>query len=200
MRFIPPAIPSRRLYAPSGPEWQHEPKLDGWRVQVHKVGTEVTLLSRRGLDITRRFNSVAVAAASLPATSVILDAEIVALGADGLPDFISLHHRAASSLLTLFAFDIMHLDGEDLLDRPLAERGKVLADQLARHGHSLVRRVESFDDGSALLAEAERIGLEGVVSKRRDAPYRSGTKCGWVKVKTAVWRQANARRGDLFRR
>jgi hypothetical protein len=71
---------------------------------------------------------------------------------------------------------------------------------IAGTGDSRLRLSDGFDDGAELLAAAERMGLEGVVSKRRDAPYRSGTRCGWVKTKTKAWREANKDRWRLFER
>jgi len=136
---------------------------------------------------------------SLPAASAILDGELVAIGEDGMPDFGALH-RGRRHNLRLYVFDLLHLDGIDFGQDPLTNRKALLKAQLGLHRHPSVRLVEAFEDGDRLLAEAESMGLEGVVSKRRDAPYRSGPRCGWVKVKTAAWRAANADRGQLFSR
>jgi bifunctional non-homologous end joining protein LigD len=199
LRFIPPAAPVGRATLPGGDSWLHEPKLDGWRIQAHKVGPRVTLMTRNGFECTRRFPAIAEALQSLPASSAILDGELVSIGEDGLPDFAALH-RGDRTNLRLFGFDLLHLDGLDFRSDPLTNRKALLEAQLGLHQHPAIRIVEAFDDGDRLLAEAELMGLEGVVSKRRDAPYRSGPRCGWVKVKTSAWRAANAERGRLFSR
>lgn len=163
LRFIPPALPQTRPGPPRGEQWLHEPKLDGWRVQAHKDGRRVTLHTRRGLDCTRRFEIVAAAVASLPAVTAILDGEVVALDGEGKPDFVCLHH-AERTRLVYHAFDLLHLDGVNVRDEPLVSRKELLALQLGRHRHPLVREVPGFDDGERLFAEAERRQLEGIVT------------------------------------
>ncbi len=116
-----------------------------------------------------------------------------------MPDFGALH-RGRRHNLRLYCFALLHLDGIDFGQDPLTNRRALLEAQLGLHKHPAVRIVEAFEDGDRLLAEAELTGLEGVVSKRRDAPYRSGPRCGWVKIKTAAWRAANPERGRLFSR
>ena len=96
--------------------------------------------------------------------------------------------------LAVYAFDVLHLDGEDLRRLPLVERRSRLERLLRRARMPCLHLVEAFDDGQALLEVAERHGLEGVVSKRRDAPYRSGECRDWRKIKTQAWREANRER------
>ena len=199
LRFIPPAVPVAKLALPRGDAWLHEPKLDGWRLQAHKSKGLITLLTRGGFECTRRFPVIAAALQSLPASSLILDGEIVSIGDDGLPDFGALH-RGGSSNLRVYCFDLLHLDGIDFRQDPLTNRKALLKGQLGLHKHPAVRLVEAFEDGERLLAKAESMGLEGVVSKRRDAPYRSGNQSGWTKIKTKSWRAVNAERGRLFSR
>jgi len=196
MRFIPPALPQTRPALPNGDAWLHEPKLDGWRLQAHKQGSGVTLCSKRGIDLTTRFRQIAYAVAAMPAVSVILDGEIVALDAEGRPDFLALHRGRAP--VVLYAFDVLRLDGLDLRELPLHERKVLLGVQVCRTASPMIRDVAGFDDGPALLAECERLHLEGVVSKRRDDPYRSGARCGWVKVKTNAWLAESRERYKLF--
>ena len=198
MRFILPALPQTRPALPKGDAWLHEPKLDGWRVQAHKQGGSVVLYSKRGLDLTSRFRQIASAVAAMPAASVILDAEIVSLDLEGRPDFLALHRGRAP--IVLYAFDLLHLDGLDLRELPLHERKVLLGVQVSRTESPSIRVVAGFDDGPALLAECERLRLEGVVSKRRDDPYRSGARCGWLKVKTRAWREESRERHKLFER
>jgi bifunctional non-homologous end joining protein LigD len=174
-----------------------EVKLDGWRVQAHRDGPRVALLTRNGHDCTRRFHAIAAAVAKLPATAIVLDGEVVALDEAGLPDFTALH-RGTAAPLRFYAFDLLHLDGRDFGGDPLANRKALLDAHIAAHGSDLVKAVPAFTDGAALLAKAEEMHLEGVVSKRTDAPYRSGTRSGWAKIKTRAWREANRERWRLF--
>src|SRR5262245_37643393 len=150
LRFIKPCSPVLANTVPASDDWQHEIKFDGFRVQIHKLGNEVELFSRNGSRFSRRFPRLVSVLRELPAKSVILDGEIVASDAAGMPDFWRLFLRFESPVLL----------------------------------HS-----EAFNDGEALLRVAEKHGLEGVVSKRRDAPYRSGACRGWRKVKTIAWRE-----------
>lgn len=181
-KFVIPAIPQARPALPVGDRWIHEPKLDGWRLQAHKFGSRVVLFTRSGIDCSLRFPTVVGAVASLPASSAVLDGELVVVGPDGLPDFRAMHRGQAGGL-QFFAFDLLHLDGTDCREEPAGNRRVLLEAQLKLYGRPLVRLVEAFADGPKLLNSCEAMGMEGVVSKRHDAPYRSGTRCGWVKVK-----------------
>jgi bifunctional non-homologous end joining protein LigD len=190
-----------RSAPPRGPGWQHEIKFDGWRLQLHKAGGHVRLLSRHGHDLTSAFPAIASALAALPAETAILDGEIVAMNGEGLPEFRALHRRSSGAPLAVWLFDLLELDGRDARASPLQERRQRLEGQLAalpRDG--VLRYSESFTDPDRLLAAAHDLGLEGIVSKRRDAPYRSGRRPEWVKVKTESWRRANRERWRLFNR
>ena len=198
-RFIVPCQPTLRAAPPRGPGWVHEVKFDGYRVQVHKAGWRARLLSRHGHDLTDRSPEVARAVASLQAESAILDGELVALNDDGLPDFRSLLHRAQDAPLAVWLFDLLDLNGRDVRTLPLEERRQRLQELLrGQTPNAPLRFSESFDDPERLLAAADDLGLEGVVSKRLDAPYRSGRRAEWVKVKTERWRRANRERWQLF--
>ena len=110
----------------------------------------------------------------LPAKSAIIDAEIVACNAKGMPDFAALHGRTAKPEdFCAWAFDLLELNGVGMRERPLSERRSKLQRLIARFDNSFVRFSEGFTDADKLLAECERLGLEGIVSKRRDQPYRS---------------------------
>jgi bifunctional non-homologous end joining protein LigD len=100
----------------------------------------------------------------------------------------------------MYPAGVLELQGRDLRELPLEERRSRLKALLARSKSDLIRFSEAFPDANILLAECVRLGLEGIVAKRRDAPYRSGARCGWVKVKTAEWRAANQYRAKLFER
>jgi bifunctional non-homologous end joining protein LigD len=100
----------------------------------------------------------------------------------------------------VWAFDLLHHNGRDLRELPLLERKARLEKLIVAANVNWLRYSESFDDGLKLLKAADRMRLEGIVSKRRDAPYRSGKQCGWVKVKSSTWREANKERWRLFER
>ncbi|WP_237213379.1 DNA ligase D [Falsiroseomonas oryziterrae] len=171
--------------APEEPGWIHELKLDGYRIQAIIAGGRARLMTRNAKDWTSRFTGTTAALGRLP--DCILDGELCALDDEGKPDFALLGasaERGATSALVYFAFDILALRGEDLRDLPLTERKARLAATLAPPPPG-IRLVEAFDHpGEAVLRSACRIGLEGIVSKRADAPYRPGDRGGeWVKVK-----------------
>jgi bifunctional non-homologous end joining protein LigD len=116
---------------------------------------------------------------------------------DGLPDFRTLHSRSPDASMAAWLFDLLRIDGVDVRGLPLEERRRRLQGQVAPLPAEL-RFSESFDDPVRLLAVADDLGLEGIVSKRLDAPYRSGRRPEWIKVKTEAWRLANRERWRLF--
>jgi len=129
----------------------------------------------------------------------VLDGEVVASDADGRPNFARLHVRwTRPNTIHLWAFDLLAFNGRDLRLQPLVKRQSVLQGLLERFGCPAVSLSEAFEDGLALLRVAEERGLEGVMSKRRDGPYRSGECRDWRKVKTQAWREAKWERWRLF--
>ena len=119
------------------------------------------------------------------------------------PDFFRLlkaAFRNQESELAVYAFDLLHLNGQDLRPQPLTERRRLLERLLGRAKVPCLHLVDVFDDGQKLLEAAEKHKLEGIVSKRRDASYRSGECHDWVKIKTMAWREANRERWRLFER
>ena len=198
-RFIPPCSPIRAKEVPASDGWLHEVKFDGYRVQAHKVGSRVIIHSRNGHDFTERFASIAQVLHELAAKMAVLDGEVVASDADGRPNFARLHVRwTRPGTIHLWAFDLLAFNGRDLRLQPLMKRRACLRVLLERFGCPAVSLSEPFEDGRALLRAAEGRGLEGIVSKHRDAPYRSGECRDWRKVKTAAWREANRERWRLF--
>jgi bifunctional non-homologous end joining protein LigD len=152
-----------------------------------------------------RLAALAEALQAIPARSAILDAELCLLAPDGTSDFAGLQAAMGSGrehevAVRAFVFDLLHLDGQDLGPLPLTERRRQLERLLERAKVPRLLLVEAFDDGQALLEVAERHGLEGVVSKRCLAPYRSGECLDWRKVKTQSWSEANRERWRLFER
>ena len=198
VQFIAPALAKLRASPPAGEGWLFELKFDGWRVQLHKAGLYSAIFGRNGGDLTRRFPRIAAAVLGLPAKSCIIDGELIAAGVHGKPDFLALlHGRHVPTCV--YAFDLLELQGHDLRDLPLVQRRARLQALLARAKCDLLRFSESFPDANALLAECSRRGLEGIVTKRKDdAPYRSGTRSGWIKVKTSEWKAANRWRAEFF--
>ncbi len=167
---------------PTGAGWLYEPKWDGYRAIVTVAAGEATLTSRNGTDLTERFRQVARAIPhAVRSPSAVIDGEVCALDDSGTSRFEAL--QSGSGRLVLMAFDLLSLDDEPLVDRPLVERRQML-EELVDPSSDVVRVSPAFEDGPALLAAAEAQGLEGVVAKRADAPYRSGRRTpDWQKLK-----------------
>ena len=174
---------------PAGDEWLHEVKFDGYRLECVLSAGKARLLTRRGNDWTARFPPIAGAVEALPVRQAVLDGEAVALLPDGRSSFQALQRALGSprsSGIVFYAFDILRLDGRDLRAEPLHERKGKLAALLGRRrrGAALLRYSDHVEGhAERVFAKACRQGLEGIVSKRRDAPYRSGRTRSWLKVK-----------------
>ncbi len=169
---------------PSGADWIHEVKFDGYRIQLRVLDGKAVLRTRKGLDWTARFAAIARAGAKLP--DCILDGEIVALDHNGAPDFAGLQAALSDGKnegLVFFAFDLLALKDEDL--RPLALLArKARLEKLLKAAPANLRYVEHFSSGGdAILKSACRMSLEGIVSKRGSAPYRAGLGDDWTKAK-----------------
>lgn len=174
---------------PSAEGWVHEIKLDGYRIQMRIGSSGVTLKTRKGLDWTDRFPAIAREAATLP--DAIIDGEIVALNANGDPDFPAMQAALSegnTDNLVFFAFDLLFADGEDLRPLPLLarkDRLRKLLGRTAKSGRAPIRYVAHFDvDSEQMLATARDSGFEGIISKRIDAPYRAGRDGNWLKTKS----------------
>jgi bifunctional non-homologous end joining protein LigD len=183
-----------RLYAFSLQRWiednrhllkppVHEIKHDGYRVIVRRDGDRVRLYTRNGFNWRHRFPLIVQAVQRLKVRSVIIDGEAVVCGADGRSDFDKLHSQANDDQVVLCAFDLIELDGEDLRHEPLEVRNATLASVLAKASAGLRFNQHIEADGPTVFAQACRMGLEGIVSKRRDLPYRSGRSKSWLKIK-----------------
>ncbi len=193
--FLPIATPRLRFSPPRGPEWLHEVKHDGWRAQLHSRSDDAVIFSKNGKDISNRFASIRAALRALAPCTI--DAEIVGCDADGMPDFRGLM-AGHSAGYCAWCFDLLVVDGRDIRRRPLEERRARLHKILSRANRDVLRFSDSFDDVEELLKAATRFGLEGIVSKKRRSPYFAGPACGWIKVKTREWREANRERYKLF--
>jgi bifunctional non-homologous end joining protein LigD len=181
--FIEPCIPILAHKPPAGPQWVHEIKHDGYRLIARRDGERVRLFTRRGYDWTERFPAIATAAAKLRAKSFTLDGEAVICGPDGIAAFDELHSRRRLGEAILYAFDLLELNGEDLRPLPFSKRKLRLARLLARAAAGLAFNEHIEADGATVFEHARRMGLEGIVSKRLDAPYRSGRSGDWIKTK-----------------
>ncbi|MGH3037493.1 MAG: DNA ligase D [Gaiellaceae bacterium] len=168
---------------PTGREWVHEVKWDGYRAIARVAGGDATLTSRRGNDLTTRFGDVARALARAVRTpDCVLDGEVCALDEEGRSSFSVM--QQGKGPLVYYAFDVLEVDGEPLVDLPLRERRARLAELLdLRDG--TVRLSEAFDDGQALYEAAQEQRLEGVIAKKADSRYQPGRRTrDWLKVKT----------------
>lgn len=188
--FIEPQLATLVSDPPLGADWLHEVKFDGYRMECVLANGRARLLTRRGLDWTARFHGVAEQLASLPARRAILDGEIVALLPDGRSSFQALQQALMaerSHQVVYYAFDLLRLEGEDLRLLPLDERKLRLAKLLGARKRARQSSVRYSDHvrgrGVMVLRRACKLGLEGIVSKRADAPYRSGRSRDWLKVK-----------------
>lgn len=183
-RFIAPQLCKLVTAPPKGAAWLHELKIDGYRLQLRVQAGTATLRTRTGLDWTDRFADLAKAAAKLP--DGIIDGEVAALDAEGQPDFPALQAQLSGtkpSPLVFFAFDLLHDGARDLRGETLDIRKQALRARLPK-GRSMLRYLEHFSaPGDAVLASACRLSMEGIVSKRHDAPYASGRAGGWTKAK-----------------
>jgi bifunctional non-homologous end joining protein LigD len=182
--FVAP-IPALAAQPPSGPDWAHEVKHDGYRLIVRRDGKAVRLFTRRGHDWTDRYPAIAAAAEKLRARSFTLDGEAVVSGADGIGIFDALHRRHRATDAMLYAFDLLELNGTDLRPLRLSERKAKLARPLARAPIGIVYSEHPEEDGAVVFRHACKLGLEGIVSKRLSAPYRSGPSRDWIKVKNS---------------
>jgi bifunctional non-homologous end joining protein LigD len=175
--------------APDGDAWIHERKYDGYRILADKTGRSVTLYSRRFHDWTAQLPAVAAAIAALPARRLVLDGEVAIVMPDGRTSFQALQGAfgGGGPRPTYFAFDLLAEDGADLTALPLEERKRRLAALCARASRAAGEVVRYSDHviggGPAFFRAACEIGLEGIVSKRRDAPYLPGRGTAWVKTK-----------------
>jgi DNA ligase D-like protein (predicted ligase) len=172
---------------PSGSEWIHEIKHDGFRTMVAIDGHKARAFTRNGYDWTDRYGPVIKACASLACRSALIDGELVVEDTNGVSDFDSLASaiRYEPHRLVFYAFDLLHLDGEDLRGRELVERRAILSAII--NPAFAIRYSGHFEgDGPAFFAAAVKHGLEGIVSKRTTSRYRSGPSKAWMKTKNVT--------------
>ncbi len=190
LRAVLPELATLVAEPPLGEQWLHEVKFDGYRVQAQLDDGQVKLFTRKGLDWTERMPSLARAFAKLPVTNALFDGEFVALNEQGLSDFQALQNSLSAEQdepLVYYAFDLLHLNGVDLTGVPLLERKAVLAEVFEALPRALSDKLRTSEHvlgrGAEFFAQAGKLGLEGIVSKRADSTYRPGRGRDWLKVK-----------------
>jgi bifunctional non-homologous end joining protein LigD len=186
-RFIASCLPTKASTPPSGELWLHEIKHDGFRVIVRKDGRRVRLYSRPGNDLTDRFSLIVEALARLRSRSCIIDGKAVACGDDGAPSFDRIRYRRYDATVFLYAFDLIELNSDDLRRNPLEVRKATLASVLAKAGPGIrLNEHIEHEDGEMVFRHVCKLGLEGIVSKRKGSPYRSGRSPDWLKMKNSA--------------
>ena len=183
--FVPPQLATLTATPPQGNDWLHEIKYDGYRAIAAVAGDRCRLYTRSGQDWTEKFASIAAPLCELKVGSALLDGEIVALDDEGRSSFSLLQHglKEGRIPLTYYVFDILELDGRDVRDEPLKRRKEILR-RLLQGAPDAIRYSEDVTgQGDKVLAQACRLGLEGIVSKQADKPYVSRRAPSWLKIK-----------------
>ncbi|MCK1565186.1 non-homologous end-joining DNA ligase [Bradyrhizobium sp. 173] len=183
--FIEPLLAEQVDRVPRGDRWLHEIKYDGYRAQLHIVGEDIKVYTRRGHDWTKRFRKIAEDAIPIAASSAIIDGEIVVPGEGGKTDFSQLQNslRGGAQNIVMVAFDLLYLTGRDLRRVPLEDRKKALQELISEKP---IQYSEHFEiDGAELYQRACQAGLEGIVSKVAGSPYVGGRGDYWVKTTCA---------------
>jgi len=185
--FVEPSLATLSNSAPDSRDWVHEIKFDGYRMQARIANGRVTLKTRTGLDWTARFTAVAEALQDISVGQAILDGEIVSQNAHGVSDFSALQEDLKAGRhdrMAYYVFDLLYRDGYDLTGAALTDRKEALSNLFDDIPDGAIKLSEAFDvPGPVLLEQARRHHLEGIVSKRADAPYRSGRVGHWLKIK-----------------
>jgi DNA ligase D-like protein (predicted ligase) len=184
--WIKPQLTKLVDQPPEGPEWLHEIKFDGYRMHARLDRGAVRLLTRTGLDWTHKYPAVTAAVASLPARQAYLDGELCGVRTDGTASFSLIQNASDTgngSALVFFLFDLLHLDGEVIAPMPVTERKERLRALLSGGGSPLHFSDHQMGRGRAFYDHACTLKVEGIVSKRVDAPYAPGNRGLWLKVK-----------------
>ena len=197
--FIKPCLPSKVPRPPSGPDWVHEIKHDGYRLMVRRDGSRVRCFTRNGHDWGVRFPAIVDAARRLKSQSFLIDGEAVIISDDGTHDFRALRSRGREAMLV--AFDLIENHGKDLRALPLLERKRRLARLIGKtkQWRAIQYNAHLKGNGASVFAHVCRMGLEGIVSKRADSPYRSGPSKTWVKTKNPASEAVRREREEEWR-
>jgi bifunctional non-homologous end joining protein LigD len=186
--FIEPCLPMLARAVPEGERWAYEVKHDGFRFIARREGDRVRVFSRNAKDWTDKLPAIVEALLALPVKSATLDGEGVVCDDWGVTDFerlrFALAGRGGSRTVFLYAFDLIELNGTDLRPQPWIGRREALASVLTKASNGTVLSEYMVGaPGAEVYAAACRMGLEGIVSKRVDRPYRSGRCADWLKIK-----------------
>ncbi|WP_027040015.1 RNA ligase family protein [Mesorhizobium ciceri] len=186
LKFIKPMEPELVETPPQGDEWLHEIKFDGYRTQIIKDENGIRLFTKNGYDWTGRYIELAGEAEAIEAESFIIDGETITVNEAGLSDFHALQsavtRRKPARDLYLVAFDLLHLNGHDLRNLPVEDRREILQELIPAVGRIQISKAMP-GTGDAVYHLVDRAGLEGMVSKRKDSVYRSGSTMNWRKIK-----------------
>src|SRR5262249_1140336 len=177
--FIAPCLPTNDKL-PSSSQWLHEIKHDGFRIIARKKGAQVRLYSRPGNDLTRRCPLIVETLARLGSRACIIGGDAVDCDDNGVAPFDLVRHHRANDRIFLSAFDLIELNGDDLRRDPLEVRKATLASIVAKASPGIRFNEHIEGDGPTVFAHACKMGLEGIVSKRKDSAYRSGRSSDWV--------------------
>jgi bifunctional non-homologous end joining protein LigD len=184
-QWIPPQLSQLVETAPSGPQWRHEIKLDGFRMAARIDGVHAKLLTGTGLDWSDKYQSLLTTLTAVQAKTAYLDGELCGVDAAGLPSFAEAQAATdgeRSARLVFYAFDLLHLDGRDTARLPLHER-KALLQPIVTDIPGLQFNGHEVGDGELVRRHACQLGFEGIVSKTVNAPYASGNRGLWRKAK-----------------
>ena len=191
--FIEPLLAELRPKAPSADNWVHEIKYDGYRTQIHIRDAGIQFFTRRGNDWSERFTALKGPAGQIQTHGAIIDGEVIVQTPEGQSDFGALQRELGagrSKRLVFYAFDLLYLDAHDLRDATLLDRKSVLAELLKGIEGPLKYSEHLEGEGPKLFRNACAMGIQGIVSKRKDGRYHSGRNDNWVK--------ATCRKRDTF--
>jgi bifunctional non-homologous end joining protein LigD len=185
-RFVKPQLALAVDAPPAGERWCHEIKFDGYRLHARIDGDDIRLLTRTGLDWSKRYGATIAALRALPLRAAYIDGELCALRPDGTPSFAALQaamDNKATDRLVYFVFDLLFLDGQDLMRETLRARKRKLQALLQNAPDALRYTEHITGNGAAFLEAARGLKVEGVLSKLLDAPYKPGERGTWRKCK-----------------
>lgn len=191
-------LPTLHKYAFSDPRWIFEPKWDGYRGLCLIEHGSVRFFSRRRRELTKRFPELLTVSHDVKAQSVVLDGEIVALDENGKPDFSALQNRR-KLFIVYFAFDCLVLNENDLRQKTVLERKRVLK-RIVKAAPRLRYTDHVVGEGKELFLALEKLGLEGMVAKRSDSLYLPGRSKLWLKIKTQAGKSAMQERIETWGR
>jgi bifunctional non-homologous end joining protein LigD len=179
-------LPRKAKEPPSGPDWIHEIKHDGFRILAQKDSAGVRLITPNGYDFAERYPLIVDAIRRLPVETCIIDGEAVVVDQNGLSVFDLLRYRRHDHAATLCVFDVLEVDGANLRRKPIEERKRLLAGILRAPHHGRAPNPSYDGDGPIVYEHACALGCEGIVSKRLGSPYFSGRTDQWLKMKNPL--------------